>query len=800
MRENKGKMAEEYTLSNEYSPVKEQIEIGTDYAPAIGEYTAPEKEFSDTIKEFEYSAEEETTEKDNKDAKKMKKLLQKMSYLVASTVAVIVIGQAANTDSSLPPIYGPDTEINGGTSSEDDMGYGNDFYERREFEDALAEFIYAPQERPYYIRDMYSIDGVKAFVEKKGIEAGETYTISGVNVYYSEEPRQYADGRVEEGATLTFSVPRVNDRKSSYTSLEYTGTVLTKVTTHILYSDERMQSEIENLGGFGYYLYYNDHNYGDLTVKDVLYSLGDDLDIDLVLAVDKEEAYVKKEIDTNRFGVVTICVESEKAMYGELYSKSITISFEEGSASPYESIYITEGFPANYLGEIKSLWINAYPWENQPAVPDEPGQDSEGVVGNDKDILDQNLNGSIFRILGYGPFSAEGGILTKEGTSDIYTYLGEQILLNDTNGVRSSYIWEGYVYAPSSDGFVIINSDGEVAWSENEAISRIADEGENCKLSIRGLSNDTLCYIYTLEKPQSRTTEVAVEMVNLKNGVKFLHWEFPNGIFNSSAFYDGKIVIIEEAPPEYPIEEKGSSGYPFMVLHENGEVTSLGEVGQWMEVKDELPTEYILMKDYTTMMTGNADDAELVLVDLRTGEKKYRLNSDAIAASMQEDVKVSFGGQYKVSVYFTAVHETYTLMHVNNYDTKEKKSYLIDFRDVNENGVPTKYSVGYDAIDLDDTIYLRVRDGENYYFIARDGQSGSGPYKAASKFTQEGYAAVSNEDGVVQIVDKDFNVVDTIYNATISTVYDNQSEDIIFLHSTIDGNYTYMYYFGEKYK
>ena len=209
---------------------------------------------------------------------------------------------------------------------------------------------------------------VKDFAEKKGLKEGETQTVSGINMYYTEEPRIYGDGRVEEGATLTLSVPRNNSgRRNSYTSLEYTGTLLTKVTTHILYADEGMEDEVENLGGFGYYLYYNDYNAGDLTAKDILYSLGDDLDNDLVLAIDKEEAYVKKEITTKRFGVVTIYVRSEVAMYGDLYSKTIGISFEKGSGSPYKSITITEGFPANYLGEIKSLWITAYPWEELPA-------------------------------------------------------------------------------------------------------------------------------------------------------------------------------------------------------------------------------------------------------------------------------------------------------------------------------------------------------------------------------------------------------------------------------------------------
>ena len=71
------------------------------------------------------------------------------------------------------------------------------------------------------------------------------------------------------------------------------------------------------------------------------------------------------EMKTEKFGVVKIEVKSDVAMYGDLYSKTIRLIFQEGSSSPYERIFIQEGFPSNYLGEIKSLWITAYPWENE---------------------------------------------------------------------------------------------------------------------------------------------------------------------------------------------------------------------------------------------------------------------------------------------------------------------------------------------------------------------------------------------------------------------------------------------------
>lgn len=806
MKVNKGKMAGEYSLSDEYSPIKEQIDIGIDYTPAIGEYTVPEKEFSDTTKEFEYSTEEIADEDDGKKVKDKINLIRKMSYMVASAVAIVVIGQAASHDAP----YIPDVEIE--DEIEGDIGYGED-YDENDYEDdipgyietdfgkSIKAFVGNPEDTNFSFENMYSIDGVKNFAKKQGLESGETDTISNTNVYYTEAPRQYVDGRVEEGATLTFSGQRKGwNSKKSYTSFEYTGTALTKLTTHIIAVDDITPKDVEDIGGFSEYLRKNNC----LTVKDLLLSFGFDEDSAYVSAAEAEEATATGKEDSDDFGKVSITVESEVAMYGDLYTKSMKLFFAKDSGSPYKSIYITEGFPANYLGEVKSFWINAYPWEEE--IEQETEKESESVAEKDKDIADQDLMGSVFKIPGYILAHSSGGIIATDGNSELYTYSGEKISVKDVEWIRKAYVWDGYVYADSPKGKVIINPDGEVVWNENETILRLHVKGERCEVKVQGISGDILCYTYVLRDEHDKEIEDGLEMYNLKNKTVFLNKSFPGGgIFDASAFYDGKIVIIEEASEGYeeverPLEDFGTKGYPFKVLYANGAVTSLGEVGQWMEIREELPTKYILMLDHTKMMMGEGGQSELVLIDLDTGERKYRIDCNAVEKSQPENIHATINGYYKVNKYNTSVYETYSLMLTQNHDTYENKYYLVDFRDADENGLVTKRSEAYDRIYLDDTIYLRTKNGENYYYIDFEGRQVGGPYKAASLFTKEGYAAVSNENGVVQIVDKNFNVVDTVYNAIISEMDGVDNDDIIFLKSTLDLSATYVYYYGEKYK
>ncbi|MBQ3558565.1 MAG: hypothetical protein IJA07_03510 [Agathobacter sp.] len=228
------------------------------------------------------------------------------------------------------------------------------------FQEKFEEFVLAPENANLSFENLYSIDGVRAFVNKIGTPQNETCNVLGTKVYYTEEPRQYVDGRVEEGATITFSGEKTQEHpKSSYSSLEYTGTDLTKLTTNVLYTDEIIPEEIEGISGFSNYLRSNQC----LTVKDILQSW--DLGSEYISAAEAEEANYTGEMKTEKFGVVKIEVKSDVAMYGDLYSKTIRLIFKEGSSSPYERIFIQEGFPSNYLGEIKSLWITAYPWENE---------------------------------------------------------------------------------------------------------------------------------------------------------------------------------------------------------------------------------------------------------------------------------------------------------------------------------------------------------------------------------------------------------------------------------------------------
>lgn len=228
------------------------------------------------------------------------------------------------------------------------------------FQEKFEEFVLAPENANFSFQNLYSLEGARAFVKKINIGQDETYNVLGTNVYYTEEPRYYVDGRVEEGATLTFSSQKTEEYpKSSYTTLQYTGTELSQLSTQILYADKIVPEEIEGISGFSNYLRSNHC----ISVKELLESW--DLGSEYIKAAEADEAKYMGTMQTDKFGTVKIKVESETAMYGDLYTKKITIIFAEGSASPYQSIYITEGFPANYMGSIKAFWINAYPWETE---------------------------------------------------------------------------------------------------------------------------------------------------------------------------------------------------------------------------------------------------------------------------------------------------------------------------------------------------------------------------------------------------------------------------------------------------
>ena len=220
----------------------------------------------------------------------------------------------------------------------------------------LEEFLYAPEKVDTAFTDMYKTAGAESYASGLGIAPNEdALNINGVYMAYNNEPRYYVDGTVEEGADLYCRDDKlIDDLFYSYTNFKYNETDLQEVKTHILDIDNMSPQDIPRVCGFSNFLY----NYQCNTTAEVVAVLG--LGNDVLAAVNAREEYYTTEIVTEKFGTVKIEVDSSVAMVGDLYSKTVYLTFEEGSISPYQMVIIAEGWPANYMGEIKSLQVTGY--------------------------------------------------------------------------------------------------------------------------------------------------------------------------------------------------------------------------------------------------------------------------------------------------------------------------------------------------------------------------------------------------------------------------------------------------------
>lgn len=225
-------------------------------------------------------------------------------------------------------------------------------------EEVLEALLNAPANASVAYDNFYETAGTAARAQALGItgNTGQSFMIDGISYYYSDEPRMYVDGRVEEGASFQMTGDDRDDywEKGTYTVLDYNPTELTDVSTNVLHLESKVPGEIPEVGGFTEFL----NEYECLTVEDMVEALmlGDEY----LTALREDEATYNGSLLSAKYGKISIKVESELAMWGDLYSKTLVMNFEDGSASPYRKIYVQEGWPANYAGDIKSLWVQAF--------------------------------------------------------------------------------------------------------------------------------------------------------------------------------------------------------------------------------------------------------------------------------------------------------------------------------------------------------------------------------------------------------------------------------------------------------
>lgn len=225
-------------------------------------------------------------------------------------------------------------------------------------EEVLEALLNAPANASVAYENFYETAGTAARAQALGItgNTGRSFMIDGISYYYSDEPRMYVDGRVEEGASFQMTGDDRDDywEKGTYTVLDYNPTELTDVSTNVLHLESKVAGQIPEVGGFTEFL----NEYECLTVEDMVEALmlGDEY----LAALREDESTYNGSILSAKYGKISIKVESELAMWGDLYSKTLVMNFEDGSASPYRKIYVQEGWPANYAGDIKSLWVQAF--------------------------------------------------------------------------------------------------------------------------------------------------------------------------------------------------------------------------------------------------------------------------------------------------------------------------------------------------------------------------------------------------------------------------------------------------------
>lgn len=230
-------------------------------------------------------------------------------------------------------------------------------YLDEDIESVLKEFVKSPENARINYDNFYSIEGVREFInrnvflDKERLSEEQQY-IAGTNVSYSEEDRVYADGHVEKGAEIYFTTQEPERFDNDYSIISYNESELTRIRTDRVHTDARDAGIVGNVGGFSDFL--RDHRCA--TVSDFVDTLGLIGSFGEMVAESEGEYY--ETYNTKEFGPVTIALECSEG-WG-MGTKTLSIIFEEGTASPFAEIYIYEQLANTLTADIPILRIEAY--------------------------------------------------------------------------------------------------------------------------------------------------------------------------------------------------------------------------------------------------------------------------------------------------------------------------------------------------------------------------------------------------------------------------------------------------------
>lgn len=226
-------------------------------------------------------------------------------------------------------------------------------------EEALEAFINAPVNARITYDNFYSIDGLREFInqnpfyDKSRMDEAQQY-VAGTDMYYSEDDRYYADGHVEKGAELSLRTQEEEKNDRDYSLMYYNESELTMLRTDRVHVDKRGKTEVGNVGGFSDFLI----EHGCATVPDLVEALGlSDKFKEKAAQTELAEIMYNEKISSEKYGKISITLKCEE---GYIDLKSLSFYFEDGSASPYKEIHVSQQLANTYTDYIPILRVGAY--------------------------------------------------------------------------------------------------------------------------------------------------------------------------------------------------------------------------------------------------------------------------------------------------------------------------------------------------------------------------------------------------------------------------------------------------------
>ena len=370
----------------------------------------------------------------------------------------------------------------------------------------------------------------------------------------------------------------------------------------------------------------------------------------------------------------------------------------------------------------------------------------------------------------FNGYWGNGGVRIRRGS--MYDYAGNRIALeahdtsdfgistagNDLKNINQN----GYVVFSTSspDGLLVVNSKGETMFTleENEAEVFQTYLSDNNVLMVewnQHRNHIKHCSYYNLKGEELFSTEPFYHSA----GSGITGTGFREGI---SLCYDGSgiLKVAKDGSTEYlaqwPVTEDASN-VTFYRKHGVHRTERLDETGGYTlqnvpcTILDGLSGGYFLGKT----------SENYVLADINTG------TLHPVLLKAAKSLNVALGKAPATYLDNTGKMYHYGTLMCLKKGSKDTKACLFDVLEhCNEAGELTGYYAYYDEIYFEESPYLAVREGEDYFYIDLKGKVVSRTYQKVSTFNNLGYALVMESDGDVFVIDTTFRQLKQLEDVT----------------------------------